>query len=63
MFKFKIGRAYSDFQFETTIGEIGNLFKYFLFVPDQFVKNKLNVIECAMDVKRMTVFRNGGLGV
>lgn len=63
MFKFKIGRRIDDFQFETVTGEIGNLFKFLLFVPNSFIKNKLNVIECGMDANRVAVFKSGGLGV
>lgn len=63
MFKFKIGRSYNDFQFETATGKTGNLFKYISFIPDQFNKNKLNIVEISMDASRLEVFRNGGLGV
>lgn len=63
MFKFKIGRTYDDFQFETVTAEIGNLFKYILFVPNRFIRNKLNVVECTMDTNRLAVFKSGGLGV
>jgi len=63
VFKFKIGRTYNDFQFETQFPKTrDDNFKYFSFVPNQFFY-KLNLVEISMDASRVAVFKSGGMSV